>query len=70
MGFSGQEYWSGLPFPSPTLAHGNILSPSPALFLFYQDIRWCDVEGQREWIDLSLSPSNSRSAFLKYIYSH
>ena len=32
MGFSGQEYWSGLPFPSP----GELLSPgiepgSPAL---------------------------------------
>ena len=36
MGFSRQEYWSGLPFPSP----GNLLSPaikprSPALQVDY-----------------------------------
>ena len=31
MGFSGQEYWSGLPFPSPgDLPHPGIESLSPA----------------------------------------
>ena len=32
MGFSGQEYWSGLPFPSPVeLPDAGIKSTSPAL---------------------------------------
>ena len=32
MGFSRQEYWSGLPFPSPgALADAGIESRSPAL---------------------------------------
>ena len=32
MGFSGQEYWSGLPFPSPgDLPHPGIEPWSPAL---------------------------------------
>ena len=32
MGFSGQEYWSGLPFPSPgDLADPGIECGSPAL---------------------------------------
>ena len=32
MGFSGQEYWSGLPFPSPgDLPHLGIEPMSPAL---------------------------------------
>ena len=32
MGFSRQEYWSGLPFPSPgDLPHPGIESGSPAL---------------------------------------
>ena len=32
MGFSGQEYWSGLPFPSPgDLPHPGIEPGSPAL---------------------------------------
>ena len=32
MGFSRQEYWSGLPFPSPgELPHPGIESSSPAL---------------------------------------
>ena len=32
MGFSRQEYWSGLPFPSPgDLPHPGIESRSPAL---------------------------------------
>ena len=33
MGFSGQEYWSGLPFPSPgDLPHPGIEPGSPALW--------------------------------------
>ena len=32
MGFSGQEYWSGLPFPSPgALPNAEIKPASPAL---------------------------------------
>ena len=31
MGFSRQEYWSGLPFPSPDLPEPGIESGSPAL---------------------------------------
>ena len=32
MGFAGQEYWSGLPFPSPgDLCHPGIEPASPAL---------------------------------------
>ena len=32
MGFSGQEYWSGLPFPSPgDLSNAGIEPGSPAL---------------------------------------
>ena len=32
MGFSGQEYWSGLPFPSPeNLPNPGIKPTSPAL---------------------------------------
>jgi len=32
MGFSGQEYWSGLPFPSPgDLPHPRIEPGSPGL---------------------------------------
>jgi len=32
MEFSGQEYWSGLPFPSPgDLPHPGIKAGSPAL---------------------------------------
>lgn len=30
-----------------------ILSPSPVLFLFYQDVHYCDVEGSGEGTDLS-----------------
>ena len=40
MGFSRQEYWSGLPFPSPgDLSHPGIEPRSPTLhadFFFYQ----------------------------------
>ena len=31
MGFSRQEYWSGLPFPSPDLPNPGIEPGSPAL---------------------------------------
>ena len=31
MGFSRQEYWSGLPFPSPDLPDPGIETGSPAL---------------------------------------
>ena len=31
MGFSRQEYWSGLPFPSPDLPNPGIEPESPAL---------------------------------------
>jgi len=31
MGFSRQEYWSGLPFPSPDLPNPGIKHGSPAL---------------------------------------
>jgi len=32
MGFSRQEYWSGLPFPSPgDLPHPGVEPPSPTL---------------------------------------
>ena len=31
MGFSRQEYWSGLPFPSPDLPDSGIEPGSPAL---------------------------------------
>ena len=31
MGFSRQEYWSGLPFPSPALPDPGIKPGSPAL---------------------------------------
>ena len=32
MGFSGQEYWSGLPFPSPGYLSDPVIEPaSPAL---------------------------------------
>ena len=30
LGFSRQEYWSGLPFPSPDLPHPGIEPRSPA----------------------------------------
>ena len=30
-GFSRQEYWSGLPFPSPDLPHPGIEPGSPAV---------------------------------------
>ena len=29
MGFSRQEYWSGLLFPSPVIAEGSIKAPCP-----------------------------------------
>ena len=31
MGFAGQEYWSGLPFPSPEDLHPGTEPTSPAL---------------------------------------
>ena len=35
MGFSRQEYWSGLPFPSP----GDLCNPSPAIELGFPHCR-------------------------------
>ena len=55
MGFSRQEYWSGLPFPFPgDLSHPGIEPTSPAL---RQIIYWLSYEGipytQEKWKQMS-----------------
>ena len=50
MGFSGQEYWSGLPFPSPgDLPDPGIEPRSPALkadslYLSYRELRYVHIQ--------------------------
>ena len=51
MGFSGQEYWSGLPFPSPEdLPDPGIKPGSPALQFLYH----LNHQGRPMWIYMSL----------------
>ena len=52
MGFSRQEYWSGLPFPSPEdLSHPGIEPRSPAL---QADSLPFELQGRKESIVISL----------------
>ena len=47
MGFSRQEYWSGLPFPSPgDLPHPGIEPASPAFLLHCRQILYCWTIGE------------------------
>ena len=55
MGFSRQEYWSGLPFPSPgDLSHPGIEPGSPT---FQADALTSEPPGNSKWIkDLNVKP--------------
>ena len=58
MGFPWQEYWSGLPFPSPgNLSDPGIKPTSPVLaggFFTAREARECEVTGgKREFSEIS-----------------
>ena len=54
--FSGQEYWSGLPFPSPGDLLTQGLNPGPLCFLHYRRILYLlSHQGSPWWIELYLS---------------
>ena len=67
MGFSRQEYWSGLPFPSPSLPHGGLYKPMtyyigkvPRLNVGF----YCSSDGKESACnagDLGLIPGSGRS---------
>ena len=50
MGFSRQEYWSGLPFPppwdlvNPGIKSTSFVSPVSAGRFFYYSVTWEDIE--------------------------
>ena len=45
MGFSRQEYWSGVPLPSPQSGLGSC----------FPDIQWCDYVNEPSWHALMLT---------------
>ena len=47
MGFSRQEYWSGLPFPSPGIEPTSLLSPALAGIFFTTELPGKPREGER-----------------------
>ena len=73
MGFSRQEYWSGLPFPSPgDLPNQGIKPRSPALLLLlllscFRRVRLCATPFQADTLP-SEPPGNSYIIALKYFY--
>ena len=52
MGFSRQEYWSGVPLPSPPSVHNGV-----HIFPFYKDIS-----------HVGLGPTHKTSFYLNYIF--
>ena len=61
MGFSRQEYWSGLPLPSPRMMHHLTTNTRPSTNWHH-----CEPEGQQFWDSLSLKKIGLKS----YLSSH
>ena len=59
MGFSRQEYWSGLPFPSPgDLPNPGVQPGSPAL---WADSLPSEPPGKGRWVNVSVAPKRSQT---------
>ena len=62
MGFSRQEYWSGLPFPSPgDLPHPGIEPGSPAL---QADALPSETPGKPKWGDYPILVRQTQSSHM------
>ena len=67
LGFSRQEYWSGLLFPSPPAHIGRLQLLRTVIFLFIHvagNIRQSDIEYNSRLIRLDLRPPASEGHFL------
>ena len=65
MGLSRQEYWSGLPFPSPDLPAPGIEPQSPGFPLGISSVNVCGVNTwMKGWKQFNLQKRNQKSAKL------
>ena len=69
MEFSRQEYWSGLPFPTPGIESESFVSP--ALVRFLTSETYMQVNKQQLELDMERQTgSKSRMDYVKAVYCH
>ena len=55
MRFSRQEYWSGLPYPSPGMQPESLISPALAAGFITTSTAWKDSPNSKSWIPVLFS---------------